>query len=441
MEVGMNRFASKICLGLVCLALITSLSTSAAKMKLPPPGATDPVKLGLMKGFPVPPAKQITFRNFYLKFPNMRWAFHHMRELVPTADIWRGPGPVSVLKRAPQDLGRLKFKTPAGKTMTIAQWLTNTFTDAFLVLYKGKIVYERYFSGMKPQQPHICWSVTKSFTGLLVSQLIAEGKIDPQAKVAKYVPELAKSAWGDATVQQTLNMTTAVLFREIYTDPKSEIYQYAFAAGILPMPKNYPGPKNLTAFLVTLKKKGNHGEAFHYRTVNSEVLGWILRRVTGKPFARLMSERIWGPMGAEFDAYVWLDSHGAELMGAGLNATLRDLARVGEMIRRGGMYNGRRILAKKALAAIFQGGDPKKFKKSGMTIRIKMGYTYRNQWWVMRAAGVIEALGIHGQMIHVNPAAKLVVVKFSSHPVAGNAFTIPLTARALKAIGDFLNKR
>lgn len=288
---------------------------------------------------------------------------------------------------------------------------------------------------MRPETPHLLFSVTKSFTGLLAAQLAHEGKIDPDALVTRYVPELADSAWGDMKVRDVMDMTGAVRFREVYTDPSSEVFAYAFSSNMLPQPPNYAGPKSTYEFLKTLKKEGEHGAGFMYRTVHSEVLGWIVTRVTGKHFTDVMSERLWSKIGMEEDAYMMVDSVGTPLQGAGLNATARDLARFGEMLRRGGEFNGQRVIDKAVIDDIAKGGDREKFKASGMAFR--SGYSYRNQWWILHNAdGAYEASGIHGQMIHVNPGAEMVVVKLSSHPVAGAAFTHPLTLRAWAALAQ-----
>ena len=155
--------------------------------------------------------------------------------------------------------------------------------------------------------------------------------------------------------------------------------------------------------------------------------------MTGQHFADLMSERIWSKLGTEEDAYVMVDPIGTPLQGAGLNATARDLARFGEMLRRGGEFNGQRILSQAVIDDLRNGGDREKFKASGMTFR--PGYSYHNQWWILHNAdGAFEASGVHGQMVHVNPKAEMVVVKFSSHPVPGAGATQALTLKAWTAL-------
>jgi hypothetical protein len=413
---------------------ITCVGARAQAPQLPPPDSVALDKLGFMSTFP-PTGNQIINNENRTKYPQLRWVLQHTREEVPTRNIRRGARAASALPAAPIKLDDVAFEDDKGKKITIAEWQQATYTDALIVLHKGRVVYERYQNQMRPETPHLLFSVTKSFTGLLAAQLIHEGKIDADAGVAKYVPELADSAWGDMTVRQVMDMTGAVRFREIYTDPGTEIFPYLFASNMMPAPAGYSGPKDIYSFLKTLKKEGEHGAGFVYRTVHSEVLGWIVSRVTGKHFADLLSERVWSKLGMEEDAYVMVDSIGTPLQGAGLNATLRDLARFGEMLRRGGEFNGQRIFDQAVIDDLRKGGDREKFKASGMTFR--PGYSYHNQWWILHNAdGAFEASGVHGQMVHINPAAEMVVVKLSSHPVAGAGFTHPLTLRAWDALAE-----
>lgn len=423
----------------ICLALLFCASAAAQVPQLPPPDAVSLDRLGYMSSFPPTPAQQIDQSN-RTKYPQMRWVFQHTREVVPTRNIRRGSAAPAALPRAEiKDFDQIVFDDPAGQKISVRQWLDSTYTDAIVVLHKGRIVYERYQNQMKAETPHLLFSVTKSFTGLLAAQLAHEGRIDPDALVTKYVPELAESAWGDMKVREVMDMTGAVRFREVYTDPTTEIFPYLFASAMLPPPPGYAGPKDIYGFLKTLKKEGEHGAGFVYRTVHSEVLGWIVSRVTGQHFTEVMSERLWSKLGMEEDAYVMVDPVGTPLQGAGLNATARDLARFAEMLRRGGEFNGQRVLAKAVIDDTVKGGDREKFKASGMAFRT--GYSYRNQWWMLHNAdGAFEASGVHGQMVHVNPAAEMVIVKLSSHPVAGAGLTHPLTLRAWAALAEAVRR-
>ena len=418
----------------LAIAALTSTALHAQAPQLPPPDSVLLDKLGYMRSFP-PVGDQLVDNANRGKYPQARWAQQHARELLPTRNIRHGAMPASPLPAALRPLDDVAFEDGNGQKTTILKWQQDNYTDALIVLHKGRIVYERYDNQMRPETPHLLFSVTKSFTGLLAAQLAREGKIDPDALVTKYVPELAESAWGDMKVREVMDMTGAVRFREVYTDPTTEIFPYLYASNLLPPPAGYAGPKSIYDFLKTLKKEGEHGAGFVYRTVHSEVLGWIVSRVTGKHFADLMSERFWTQLGMEEDAYLLVDSLGTPLQGAGLNAPARDLARFGEMLRLGGEFNGKRVLDKQVIDDLRKGGDREKFKASGMAFR--PGYSYHNQWWILHNAdGAFEASGVNGQMVHINPAAEMVVIKLASHPVAGAGFTHATTLKAWAALAQ-----
>jgi CubicO group peptidase (beta-lactamase class C family) len=413
-------------------SLFISASSAIAQATPPSPDATDPVKLQLMQGFP-PPADKVVRLGSLLRFPNGRWGFHHLRELGPTVQVWHGDERPSILREATQELGAVAFEDDKGGRTTLADWQRATYTDGLLVLHKGAVVYQKYHSGMAAHQPHALFSMSKSFTGLLATMLIKEGAIDPNALVTKYLPELKDSAWADATVQQTLDMTTGVAFREDFRDPTSGIFQYLHAAGMVPAPPTYTGPRTIPELLVTIKKEGEHGVGFKYKTVDTEVIGWLLQRVTGKSYAELMSERIWSKTGAQDDAYVWVDPIGSQITSVGLNATLRDLGRVGETLRTAGRSGGRQVIAESVIAEIRKGADPEKFKANGQAMRA--GYSYHNQWWVPHDRdGTFEMKGLFGQHMHINPAAELVIIKLSTHPAGDTSVTHTLDRRAFAAI-------
>lgn len=418
-------------------ALTVFVSASMAQApQPPPPEATDPVRLELMKGFPPPPDKVVKLSTI-LKFPNGRWAFHHLRELGPTVQVWRGDEAPSLRRAAPQQLDALRLEDDKAVAISLADWQRATYTDGLLVLHKGAIVYEKTYAGMAAHQPHALWSMSKSFTGLLVTMLIEDGVIDPGALVSAYLPELKNSAWADATVQQTLDMTTGVAYSENFRDPASGIFQYLHAAGLLPAPPAYAGPRTIPELLVTIQKQGEHGAGFRYKTVDTEVLGWLAQRITGKSYATLLSDRLWSRIGAQDDAYVWSDAQGTQLSSIGFNATLRDLGRVGETLRMAGRANGRQVIPPRVIAEIRKGGDTEKFKANGQPMRA--GYSYHNQWWIPHDRdGSFEMKGLNGQHMHINPAAELVIVKLSSHPVGDTSLTHDLDRRAFAAIAAAL---
>jgi len=427
------------------LAVNTTSAQTPTPAALPDPAATSVDAMGWMKGFPPPPDKLITFDNpAGGVFPRTRWSFSHVRETVPTANVWRGAGAASPLPSgtSPVQIEAVTFKPLGGdQTLNFAQMISGTYTDGILVLHRGKVVYEKYFGALTAERPHIAMSVTKSFVGTLAAILADEGKLDPAAPVTKYIPELKDTAYGDATVRQVMDMTVGVHYSENYADPKAEIWDYARAGGMLTQGQNYTGPKSFYEFLVTLKKEGEHGDAFAYKTVNAEVLAWILRRASNQSLADLLSEKIWRRIGAEQDAYFMVDRIGTESGGGGLNTVLRDLARFGETMRNDGRAsNGQQAIPKAVVEDIRRGGDPAKFVKAGYPLL--QGWSYRDMWWVSHNPhGAYMARGIHGQSIYVDPKAEMVIVRYAAHPVAANGANDPLTLPAFQAMGEALMRR
>jgi CubicO group peptidase (beta-lactamase class C family) len=413
-------------------------------MALPPDAAaSDPARLQLMQGFPPSPAQTVRFDDdSSWMFPRTRWSFCHQRELVPTANIWRGAGPAHRFDTASAgDLDAIAFKTMDGRAMTWGESLAANYTDGILVLHRGRIVYERYFGALRPHLPHVAMSVTKSFTGLLAAMLQHEGALDPDSLVTRHVPEMQGTAYADTTVRQVMDMTVGVRYSELYTDPNAEIWQYAVAGNAKVPPKNYAGPDNIFAFLRTLQKEGAHGQAFAYKTCNSEVLGWIVQRVAGTHLAELVSERLWQPMGAEENAYIIVDKLGMPVAGGGLSLCLRDLARFGEMMRQHGAVNGRQVVPEAVVADIARGADRAHFAKAG--IETLPGWSYRHQWWVSHdTRGTFAARGIHGQTAWIVPKAELVIARFASHPVAanGNGPLDHVSLPAFEALADALSR-
>lgn len=421
----------------ICCCLVPGWALATT---LPDAVASDPAALGWMQGAPPAPEKQIRFDDgSYFQFPQMRWSVANFRQLMPTVNVARGLAAANPLPyQLHAAIDNLTFY-PLGASQPISwqQSLLANYTDGIVVLHRGQIIYERYFGVLNAQGQHAAMSVTKTFTGTLAAMLVAEGVLDANARVDYYVPELAKSAFGSATVRQVMDMTTGIRFSEDYSDPKAEVWAHANAGSPLPKPKDYQGPRSYFEFLQTVQPEGQHGEAFHYRTANTDALGWILARVTGKNVAQLLSERIWQKLGVEQDAYMTVDSTGTPFAGGGLNLGLRDLTRFGELVRNNGQANGQQIIPASTIADIRQGGDKANFAKAGY--QLLPGWSYRNMWWVTHnPQGAFMARGVHGQTLYINPQAELVIARFASHPTAGNAANDPTSLPAWQALADYL---
>jgi CubicO group peptidase (beta-lactamase class C family) len=345
----------------------------------------------------------VTLAN-WRRSPWNRWAFHHVSELVPVAMIPTDP---SRAKPLPEEL---VVPNRLSDGSSIDQVLRETETDGFLVLRDGALIYEWYANGLGADMPHIVFSISKSISAILAGILVGQGKLDPDAPVARYIPEVTGSAYADATVRHVLDMTVSIDFDESYLDPHGAFARYREAMGWNPVadPSRTPG---LHPFLTTLPRgSGPHGERFHYVSPNSDLLGWIIERAGGRPYAELLSDLVWKPMGAAHDAYVTIDKAGASRSAGGICTTLRDLARFGELLRRG----GEGIVPRAWIDDILQNGDRGAWTRGDMAALLPEG-RYRSKWYVTgNDHGAWTAIGIHGQWLYIDPQAKLVIAKFSS---------------------------
>lgn len=404
---------------------------------------SEPVNFGWMQGFPPPDSKVLhTWDGSFFDFPAIRWSVVHMREMLPTVRVSKGlSAPHPLEYELDKNIDAITFQ-PRGEqeSMTWDASLWKCYTDGIIILHKGKVLYERYFSELTENDVHAVMSLTKSLNGTLASILVAEGTLDENKLVSFYVPELKNSAYGDATVRQVMDMTTALKYSEDYADPNADIWAFSAAGNPLPKPVDYKGPEGYYAYLETVQKQGVHGEIFGYKTVNADALGWIISRASGKSVNELLSERIWSKIGMEQDAYYQVDGRGIAFTGGGFNAGLRDLARFGELIRNQGNWQGEQLFPAQAVADIQKGGSKDAFAKSGHP-ELK-GWTYRNMWWMTENKnGAFAARGVHGQTIYIDPAAEMVIVRLASHPVAANSANDAYSLPAYQAIADYLMKK
>jgi len=404
---------------------------------------SNPDTLGWMKGSPPPPDKMIRFDNgTYFEFPQWRWSVCHFQQLMPTKSVGRELFVAAPLETEElPEIDRLTF-TPLGATepMTWKQSIAANFTDGIVVLHHGKIVYETFSGCLTPSNRHAAMSLTKSFVGLLGEILVAENQLQENRLVKDYIPELADSAFGDATVRQVLDMTTGLNYSEDYADPNAEVWQHAAAGNPLPKPENYTGPRTYFEFLQTVQKQGEHGRSFGYKTINTDVLGWLISRVTGQPLTEVLSEKVWSQMNAEMDAFFTVDSIGTPFAGGGLNAGLHDLARFAQMILDDGKVGDRQVVPESAIRSIRNGGDRRAFADAGYSLL--EGWSYRSMWWITHNKnGAFMARGVHGQSLYIDPTADMIIARFASHPTAGNAANDPTTLPAYQAVADYLMER
>ena len=396
----------------------------------------------LMHGFPPAPDGQVTLANWRMS-PLNRWAFHHVREIVPSADIASDPATALALPSAPVDIGALRIDRDGQRALSLDEFLDETNTDGMVIVHRGRIVFERYANGMTAESPHILMSVSKSLLGLLAGALAARGDLELDRPVTAVIPEVAGTAYSGATIRHLLDMRAGVFFDEDYLAPSGPIVAYRKAVSWNPLE---PGdtPADLRSFYREMTKSaGPHGGPFNYVSPNTDLLGWVIERATGERYADLMAERLWKPMGAARSAYITVDRLGAPRCAGGVCATVRDLARVGQLMVEGGSRGGAQIVPESWIDDITRNGDPDAWA-AGSGARYFPGFPirYRSKWYVLDGqAPMLFGLGIHGQNLFVDRTRQIVVAKVSSQAIPMDTARIVLTTRAASRIMDFLAQR
>jgi CubicO group peptidase (beta-lactamase class C family) len=370
---------------------------------------------------------------------HLRWAFSHMREVLPSQLIAAEATAALPLHEAPQPVGQVQLTRLEGSTGSLDEVLADTHTDAFLMLQDGRVIEERYYEGTTVSTPHMVMSISKSIVGCVAARLVDQGLLDPDAQITRYVPEVARCGYDGATVRNLLDMRTGVAFRETYTNPQAEVRVMERSMGWRPL---QPGdPVGGYAYLTTLGSAGPHGGKFTYRSADTDMLGWVCERVASMRMADLISAYIWVPMGAQFAAEIGCDPVGTAVHDGGVSATARDLARFGQMLLQDGLAGGRRVVSSSWLAESYHpGADVRETFAASNDEAVLPGGWYRNQFWFIpgRSGVNLVCLGIHGQMVHVNPATRTVTVKLSSWPDPQNLAHLIDTLRAVSAAGAHL---
>ena len=389
----------------------------------------------LMQGFPPTAETQVSLSNWRTA-PYSRWAFHHVREIVASADIPNDPESVSALPNASHDLDQLAVEGAGSLT----EFLAATDTDGIVILHNGHMVFESYAHGMDAFTPHILMSVSKSLLGLIAGILIEDGSLDPNALVSDYIPEIADTAYKGASVRHLLDMRAGVEFDENYLATSGAIIAYRKAQNWNPLE---PGerPSDLRSFYTSMTASdGPHNGRFHYVSPNTDLLGWVLERASGQRYAGLLSDRLWRPMGAELSAYITVDRLGAPRCAGGVCTTVRDLARVGQLLLQGGSRDGRRIITTNWIDDLISGGDPSAWNE-GDFVELFRGapMRYRSKWYVQDGpAPLLFGFGVHGQNLFVDRTNQVVIAKVSSQAAPIDEERNDLTLRAVRAIVEAL---
>lgn len=384
----------------------------------------------------VPPLDQWQFA------PYLQWSMQNIQSFLPVHQICRGVRTTEFAHR-PADLGALDVPHPwEDRSASFTEVMQSTFTDGWMVSHRGTIIGEQYLGTLLPGGMHLLMSVSKSLTATTAGLLAASGELDLDTPVTNYVPELAGSGYEGALVRHLVDMRTGVRFSEEYLNEDAEVRLLEEAIGWAP--KKHPEvPDSLLGFLATLGQDGPHGGPFDYKSCETDALGFVIQGAAGRHAGDVMSERLWQPMGAEFDAHVGIDSAGAGMFDGGVSAAMRDLARFGHLFTdQGRALDGAQVLPEWLVEDTFAGGpDSREAFANSPEPTLMPGGMYRNGFWFPGESGdVMLALGIHGQMIYMNRATGVVGVKVSSWPTPQDAEKLFWTVRAFEGASWALNR-
>lgn len=320
--------------------------------------------------------------------------------------------PVRVIRRAPAvsplPQGE-RFALPEafdlqGRTLDTAQFLAEMETTGLIVIRDGRVVFEDYWLGNDASCQTIGWSVTKSFVSALVGIAIDEGAIgavgDP---VTRYAPSLAGSGYDGVRLKDVLQMSSGVRWNEEYSDPNSDVGALGRAM---------VGGGSLDAFAAGCVRACEPGTFNRYNSTDTHVLGMVLRHATGRALSDYLHDKLWAPLGMEADGFMVVDATGAEMAMGGLNAVLRDYARLGCCYLNGGVWNGGQVVPASWVAASTTPDAPHLQPGPRPNATLPMGYGY--QWWVPDDSGAFCAIGVYNQFVWVDPATRTVIAKTSA---------------------------
>lgn len=335
-----------------------------------------------------------------------QYSFRYMSEFFPIGMINKSAKPYQFLYVPKKSFNDIVIKSKKD-SLSFEGYLKKLHIASFIVIHKGTIVFEKYFS-MLPEDQHTLQSVTKVITSLLITSLINEKKIDITQPVELYIPELKNTDWQGVSVKDILNMRSGIDNKSIdfetgpFTNPKHKNYQLESALGILP--KTDKTHSSVYTCVAEMKRDTIAGVQAAYSNINTFVLGWLAEKVTGKKFQDLVSERIWQPMGAFSNAYVCLSSNGISWPHGGISATLRDLARFGMLFTKSEIKaKNESLISFSQLKEIFDAPPIENFFAA-----FKWAYQ-----WDLASNGIMMKGGFGGQALYVHPEKEIVIACYN----------------------------
>ncbi|MFK7936084.1 MAG: serine hydrolase domain-containing protein [Saprospiraceae bacterium] len=329
--------------------------------------------------------------------------FIHMGDLITTAPLQKSSQPYR-FPRKEVDALPATF-TYENTTFNTEEFLDSSQLNALVIIQNDTLIYETYARNNSESTNHISWSVAKSFVSAMFGIAMEEGHIKSiDQTVEEYLPEMKGTGYEGVTIKDVLQMSTGVGFNEDYGDFNSDINRYG---------RSFAWGSSQDEFARSLKREREPGTFNHYVSINTHILAMILVRTTGKSLAEYTQEKIWTPLGMEFDAYWLTDDYGMEMGLGGLNVAARDYAKMGQVFLHNGKWQGKQIVPAAWVKASVT-PDAEYLTPGSSNSAHDMGYGY--QWWVPAGdQGEFMARGIYNQYIYINPTTQTVIVKLSSN--------------------------
>jgi CubicO group peptidase (beta-lactamase class C family) len=388
----------------------------------------------VMDGFPPSRESQVSFQN-YREHPYSQWSFRNPGAPLHVLMLPRS-GAIHQYKISIRaSLANILIKDTAGNAKTFEQVFKENYTDGVMVLQNNTILYEQYWNGLDKDYQHMWFSMTKSLTSAAFGLLVQQKKIDLKASPAKYISELKGTAYDRVTIQDLLNMSTALGFKENYTDTGSFFWKYygSVRDGYYVKGARDADPENTEVYgvydflakSVTANQNLKPGYVFEYNGSNADVIGWLITRISNQSLIDFIRENIWAKIGAEHDALMAVDRAFMGVATSAMNTTLHDAALFGKLILDRGKMDGKQILPAQWIDETLQltATDKERYRRNDLYVKAGMPWlAYKNFWWILdETKGEYAAIGIHGQVIYINRSANMVIAYFSSQPVASSA--------------------
>ena len=331
-------------------------------------------------------------------FININKIFSNISSPIPASD-------------EPHIFEKIEFDLPSkyifeGEELDLKEGLAHFHTDGLIILHDGKMLFEEYWNGNSLDSKHISFSVAKSYLSALFGIAVDEGLIDSiDDRVSKYLEDFAGTGYEDVKIKNLLQMSSGIAFNEDYADPNSDINQFSRATA-----RDVP----FRDFAKTLKNGREQGTYNHYVSLDTQVLAMILESVTNMPVREYLYKKIWSKIGTESDAYYITDSTGADMALGGLNATLRDYAKFGQLYLDKGNWLGEQIVPQTWVAESTTPDADHLMPNASELSSNEWGYGY--QWWIPgNPLTDFTAHGIFNQFIYVDPVSNVVIAKTSSN--------------------------